>query len=251
MSHRVGPALCYYVLTEAAQVESRTSVQVVRDEELKTDGVKARFAKFDDAVSRRLDDSNFEVPNLDPDFLYEEDIPDGIWTPVEPESVKGDIDEDAGIHSREQTYDQYLGAELILLDPGPDGSPRRGTVLSRKRDQDGNLVGLAHGNPYLDSRVYEVDIEGQRHEYVANQIAENLYSQVDANCFSLVLSTIGKTALPSTSQTVYSSLVEVNGDRKSLPKGGSYYSNGEMIQALGYRYPKLRKQIQSKWPSML
>ena len=41
VSHRVSPALCYYVLTEAAQVESRTSVQVVRDEELKTDGVKA------------------------------------------------------------------------------------------------------------------------------------------------------------------------------------------------------------------
>ena len=37
-----------------------------------------------------------------------------------------------------------------------------------------------HHNPFLDTRRYEVEINGIPHEYAANVIAENLYSQVDS-----------------------------------------------------------------------
>jgi hypothetical protein len=55
-----------------------------------------------------------------------------------------------------------------------------GTVLQRKRDRDGHLIGRYNNNPILDTRVYEVEFsDGQVLEYAANLIAENLYSQVD------------------------------------------------------------------------
>jgi hypothetical protein len=54
-----------------------------------------------------------------------------------------------------------------------------GTIVKWKRDNDGN----PDVNPtaiVLDSRIYEVEFsDGKVLEYVANVIAENLYSQVD------------------------------------------------------------------------
>jgi hypothetical protein len=54
-------------------------------------------------------------------------------------------------------------------------------VIGRKRDSDGNPVGVGNTNPLLDTRVYEVEFpDGHTDAYAANIIAENIYSQVDA-----------------------------------------------------------------------
>ena len=54
------------------------------------------------------------------------------------------------------------------------------TVRKRVRDEDGQPVGVAHNNPMLDSRKYEVEyIDGHVEELTANLIAENLMAQVD------------------------------------------------------------------------
>ena len=41
-------------------------------------------------------------------------------------------------------------------------------------------IGQGNLNPLLDTQKYEVEVEGILHEFAANMIAENLYSQVDS-----------------------------------------------------------------------
>ena len=53
-------------------------------------------------------------------------------------------------------------------------------MKKRLKGEDGRLTGRGHHNPLLDTRRYEVEIDGIPHEYAANTIAENLYSQVDS-----------------------------------------------------------------------
>jgi hypothetical protein len=72
------------------------------------------------------------------------------------------------------TYDKLIGTQIKLDDD------RKATVRRRVTDQYGRPVGVAHVNPLLDTRQYEVELEdGTTDAYFANIIEENLYSQVD------------------------------------------------------------------------
>jgi len=78
----------------------------------------------------------------------------------------------------EETYDAYLGAELLV--PSGDNFIV-GRVIKRIRDEDGNPVGQRHNNPILDTRRYEVQFgDGSTIEYTANLVAENMLSQSDS-----------------------------------------------------------------------
>ncbi len=56
----------------------------------------------------------------------------------------------------------------------------KGRVSARKRDPDGNPVGLANSNPILDTRSYIIDFDdGDQTELTANLIAKLLFSQCD------------------------------------------------------------------------
>ena len=57
---------------------------------------------------------------------------------------------------------------------------RRGQVVSRKRDNEGLLVGRKHRIPNLDSCVYTVRwADGEEEDFHYNQIAEHIFSQHD------------------------------------------------------------------------
>jgi len=76
------------------------------------------------------------------------------------------------------SYDEYLTAQ-ILLPVG--GEMAKGQVTKHRRDHNGRPIGVRHSNPILDTREYEVQFpDGSTQSYLANVIAENLYSQVDA-----------------------------------------------------------------------
>ena len=100
------------------------------------------------------------------------DYPD-VPNPYDPSATSSDIEEDSNI------FDEYLGAELIF-DIGPDGSPRKGTVTKCLKGEDGRPIGRSHSNPYLDTCHYQVDLDGIPHEFAANAITENIFSQVDS-----------------------------------------------------------------------
>ena len=173
VSHHIGSTLCYWVIDGKVTVYSRTTVQHVMAQDMKSDDICHKFKNIDASLTEWLDDENF-IPAGIPDMLYEEDMEaDYIDSPepYDPSAIAGDIEEEANI------YDEYLRAELYF-DVGPNGG--------RKclKGEDGCPVGQGHHNPFLDTQEYKVDfkvdIDGIPHEYAANTIAENLYSQVDS-----------------------------------------------------------------------
>ena len=79
-------------------------------------------------------------------------------------------------------YDKLFGA-TFLLDPmqAPGNVATKATVLKHKTDIHGKLLGRAHSNPLLDTREHVVALEDGNFDYFfANTIAENLYTQCDA-----------------------------------------------------------------------
>jgi hypothetical protein len=56
-----------------------------------------------------------------------------------------------------------------------------GRVKRRKREYDGSLNGMEHPNLILDTHTYKVEfLAGQVHKYSENIIAENMYTQCNA-----------------------------------------------------------------------
>ena len=79
----------------------------------------------------------------------------------------------------EVTSDPYVGVEMAIR-RGADGETVHAKVRKHLRNQDGELIGVAHSNPLLDSRKYEVEyVDGHVEELTANVIAENIIAQVD------------------------------------------------------------------------
>ena len=77
--------------------------------------------------------------------------------------------------------------------------PRRnsyaiGKVIIRKRDADGNAVGMSNDKPILDTRKYIVEFDDwEVSELMANVIAESMYAACDdyGNKYLLMESIVG------------------------------------------------------------
>merc|ERR1712197_195011 len=65
------------------------------------------------------------------------------------------------------------------MDRKGDG-PEFARVKKRLRDANGIPIGNANDNPLLDTRIYEVEyLDGYKASLSANEIAQNLFAQVD------------------------------------------------------------------------
>ena len=176
ISHRVGQAMCYWILPVSGVPISRTTVQAVPLDEQRSHEFEAELKAFDQSVSLVLarGDNDTVYPQyvreVDNDINPDEDD----MEPYDSASEKPDAD----LHDAE-AYDNLLSAEVLL----PRGDTHEmAKVIKRKRDSHGNPIGRAHDNAMLDSRIYEVQFsDGTEQEYMANLIAESLYSQVDAD----------------------------------------------------------------------
>ena len=84
-----------------------------------------------------------------------------------------------------EAYDEYLTAEVLLPNMG---EMMKAKVIGRKRDADGNPIGVWNANPILDTREYQVEFpDGATDVFTANTIAKSMYSQVDSEGFSYTL----------------------------------------------------------------
>jgi hypothetical protein len=119
--------------------------------------------------------------------------PDGLdlVLPGEDHALYEDVDGpsfpdlDDELPEAEVSGDYYVNAH-VMLPVGP--TEERARVLHRKRDSDGNPIGVAHRNPVLDTWVYEVQFpDGRTEEVAANVIAQALYSQCDPDGNEFVL----------------------------------------------------------------
>ena len=78
------------------------------------------------------------------------------------------------LRSPPEMSDNYLTAEIMLP---RGGTMAKGRVSARKRNPDGNPVGLANSNPILDTCSYIIDFnDGNQTELTANLIVESLFS---------------------------------------------------------------------------
>ena len=71
----------------------------------------------------------------------------------------------------------------------PGEAPMLACVKKRVKDSQGLPVGVAHGNPMLDSRLYEVEfMDVHTTQLLKNQITENLFATIDGagNRFVLI-----------------------------------------------------------------
>ena len=172
VAHRVGQAMCYWVLPPSGVTIARSTVQPVSADELATQDFTAELAKYDQDIAEKFADGN--ILGIEPPLtLFDlDDYEQELLEPFDPAACMPEADDyDA------EAYDSYISAHVLL----PKGdSYERATVLGRKRNQDGNPIGKANANPLLDTRVYDVEFDdGATQEYLANAIAESLYSQVD------------------------------------------------------------------------
>ena len=160
-----------WVLDANSQEKVRTSIFPVSPEDFNNDAVRNRMKAFQEELDTKLKDRIEPLPPDDTsDFeghrfeRYEDD-----------ENEVHEMPE--ADHFGHEIYDRYILARIML--PQED-SMARATVIGRKRDADGELIGNSHPNPILDTGLYEVQFDdGRVDTYSANIIAENIFEQVD------------------------------------------------------------------------
>ncbi|MHA7927758.1 MAG: hypothetical protein ACX936_21375, partial [Marinobacter sp.] len=185
ISHRVGSSMCYWILTRAGRVIARTTVQHVTREEYLDGDTSTSIEEFNTAINERLADAghvNQEATAGDFYLEDEDEDPAYVGEPPPADNEYGDMiqpDRPEQDDITETDFDGYIGATIDLTDD--TGKTQRGIVRRRARNHSGEITGRANRNPLLDTRQYEIELDDGRVErYYANQIAENLYSQVDS-----------------------------------------------------------------------
>jgi hypothetical protein len=162
-----GSALTFKVLKANGQFVCRTMVRPLNDDELQSPVHQKEHQDFEKSIDTHLGKlattADFEAEDLTPNPAYFDD------THI--------IDPDYG--------DAEITAEIMLPRVG---TMVKGLVHARKRDRDGNPVGLANSNPFLNTRSYIVDFDNSNQtKLTANLIVESLFSQCDPDENQFVL----------------------------------------------------------------
>jgi hypothetical protein len=173
----IGSALTAKILQPNGQFVCRSTLRHLTYKELHSSVHLDKRCQFDESVATYLGPAstvqNFPAKNLTPDPDHYDDTKD----PINPDHGDAEITPEMG--------DNYLSAEIMLP---RGGTMVRGRVAARKRDRDGNPIGLANSNPILDTRSYVVHFDdGDQTELTTNMITESLYSQCDPDGHEYIL----------------------------------------------------------------
>ena len=134
----IGPTLCAKILKSNGQRVHRSSYHHLTEDEINSPGEKEKHQLFDKVVEQRLGEAvqspdfgeGYETPTFEP---YANDDGNGIGHA-----------EDADDEPMPLTFDNYLGAEVVL----PKGDDMMaGKVVRRKRNSDGEAIGQENRTP--------------------------------------------------------------------------------------------------------
>ena len=183
VAHKVGGLMSYWVLTINCTVIARTTVQRVTSLEMQATHMKERTQAFDETMKVKIKDSEhiiLEGGKTQPydwnDHPFDED-PD--FTEEFHEVISNNELKEADDNFTPDVYNSYLNMELAIPQ-GDSLEPRLTRVTKRLKDANGLPIGLANENPILDTRMYKVEyLDGERASLAANNIAENLFAQID------------------------------------------------------------------------
>lgn len=180
VAHRVGQALCYWILNKSGKVLACTSIRKITSDELATNTMTEQIHAFDEQILRHFNNNTITLPLTDDAFDTVDQLND-VYLPFDKET---EMPEDDDLPHTE-AYDQYISARVVL----PRGDTfEKAIVKCRKRDANGLPVGRFNSNPILDSRVYEVQFsDGASFEYSANVLAENIFATVDDEGYETLL----------------------------------------------------------------
>ena len=175
ISHRIGSAMCFYILKSNGNVVSRTSVQPVPNLDRQKDTVITKMNRFDNEIETMVRADGYFIPGTHENkfFIHDEEDYDEEDTRQEPHTQ--DVED---LHYTPDTMDPFVGSEVRI--PQGDGYIAA-RVTKRAKGPDGNPIGKSHTNPLLDTRLYEIEqVDGTIRELQANVISENLFSQSDS-----------------------------------------------------------------------
>lgn len=191
VSHRVGPAMTYWVLPKSGIPISTNTVQSVTEAEKLTDKLKEQMTVWRAGVTKRFEAKSSEITwNNEPvpdhklfsfedkneEFLRNYNMPINETTLIGTQ--RQGTDNEAPIADTPDSQN-YVGMQLALK-CGEDGQIQRATVKRRAVDSEGNAIGIGNASPLLDSRRYEVEYEdGTMETLSANLLAENILEQVN------------------------------------------------------------------------
>jgi hypothetical protein len=126
VAHRVGQALCYWLLANSGQVIARTTVQQPTDDELSSPVIQQEIRDFDLLISQAFALETFWNSDTSSDDIFSNDIyHQECIIPYDPTAEMPNQDEFPDYDS----YDQYISAQVLL--PRGD-SYEKGTVTCRK-----------------------------------------------------------------------------------------------------------------------
>jgi hypothetical protein len=180
VSHRVGSALCYWILLSTGRVLARTTVQHVMTKYIAMDEVQEKFQEFNNELSNVMGNDhciadgdgfyNFINEDLPDPYAVSEDNPDQL-----PEI--NDVVDQADAEKAVDTYHSFIGAEVIVTDAS--GNRCMAKVLRRVRESYAT-DNVGNQNIFNDCSVFKVEFpDGTIDRLNANVIAENLFAQVD------------------------------------------------------------------------
>jgi hypothetical protein len=179
-----GNEMSQSILTLRGTIVPRRTLRKLLPSELHNEGEKRKRQLFDDVIRSKLGDS-ISLPSkpLDTSYTpYSDDVePDPVQLPKDNDPT----DTNGNAMFEKPLTDRWIHAELHL----PQGEELKSAkVINRAKDSDGNFIGTYDDNPVLNSMVYDVEFpDGDVRQYSANIIAQNMYSQVDANGHSHTL----------------------------------------------------------------
>ena len=183
-----GNKMSQWVLTATGDVMPIQSLQLLNHSEQNSPAMQDRQKAFTSYIKKPLGDSMSPPPPDQTDPYPEDLVSPGEAAPddVVYESYEGWYPEDQVINDLPDAddipdnYDVYIDAEVLLPKDGEHLQAAR--VIGRAKNEEGKTFGTYHQNPMLNTNVYEVMFpDGSTSRYAANIIAENIYSQVDAD----------------------------------------------------------------------
>ena len=191
VSHRVGPAITYWVLPKSGIPISTDTVQAVTEVEKLTDEVKEQMSAWRTGVAKRFEAKSSEITWNNETipghklFSFEDENEEFLRNfnmPINENTLMGTQRQgtnDTAPEADAPDSQNYVGMEVGLR-RGEEGQVRRATVKRRAVDSEGNAIGTGHSNPLLDSRRYDVEYDdGTIETLSANLLAESILEQVD------------------------------------------------------------------------
>ena len=154
VSHNVGSALCYYVVTSQGNVISRTSVQHFTTNDIAIPEIQQALRDYHTELQTHISDGAMEEQET---IFYPDDLQLNSNSIDKEEGLEiDDFIDNSTPETAADSFDQYIGVEVCM---GPDdgrGGKLMGKVIKRLKDGDGDSVGKSHYNPLHDTSVYEV-----------------------------------------------------------------------------------------------